>query len=63
VTTVINQSGRHQGKKLRHAEYTESERYPLEIGREFALEIYQESTVVFQVQHASDGLGQRAAKL
>ena len=48
---------------LRHSEYTESERYPLEIGREFAPEIYQVSTVVFEVQQASDGLGHGSAKL
>ena len=41
---------------LRHAEYTESEGCPLEIGRDLAREIYQDSTVVFEVQHTSDGL-------
>jgi len=35
----------------------------LEIGREYAREIYQDSTVLFEVQHASDGLRQGSAKL
>jgi len=63
VTTVINQRGRHRGKKLRHAEYTESEKCTLEIGRVFAREIYAENTVVFEVQKASDGIGQLSAKM
>ena len=63
MTTVINQRGRHPGKKLRHAEYTESDRFPLEIGRDFAREIYQDSTVVYEVQEASDGLRQGFPKL
>ena len=63
MTTVINQRGRHRGKKLCHAEYTESERFPLEIGRDFAREIYEDSTVVFDVQQASDRLRQGSAKL
>ena len=62
MTTVINQK-RHPGKKLSHAEYTESARCPLEIGRDFAREIYQDSTVVFEVQQANGGIGQRSAKL
>ena len=33
--------GKHTGKMLRHAEYTESEGCPLEIGRDLAREIYQ----------------------
>ena len=36
---------------------------PLEIGRDLAREIYQDSTVVFEVQHESDGLWQWSAKL
>ena len=63
MTMVINQRERHPGKKLSHAEYTESGRCPLEIGRNFAREIYQDSTVVFNVQQASDGLRQRSAKM
>ena len=63
MTTVINQRGRHLGKKLRHAEYKESARYPLEIAREFAREIFEEITVVLEVHQASDGFGQRSAKL
>ena len=55
---VKNQRGRHWGKKIRHAVYTDSEICPLGIGREFAREIYEDSTVVFEVQQASDGLGQ-----
>jgi len=62
VTTVINQRGRYRGKKLRHAEYTESESCPLEIGRDFAREIY-DCTVVFEAQQASDRLRQRSGKL
>ena len=38
-------------------------RCPSEIGREFAREIIEDSTVVFKIQKASDGLGQRSAKL
>ena len=63
MTTVINQRGRHRGKKLRHAEYTESGKCALEIGREFAREICEDSTVVFEVQQASDGIRQGSAKL
>jgi hypothetical protein len=54
--TVINQKGRHQGQKLLHAEYTESERCPLEIGRDFVRKIYQDGTVAFEVQQESDRL-------
>ena len=61
MTTVINQRGRHPGKKLRHAEYTESERFPLENGRDFAREIYEDSTVVFEVQQARDSVRQRSS--
>jgi len=63
VTTVINQRGRHPGNNLRHREYTESGSSPLEIGRNLAREIYEDSTVVFEVQQASDGLGHGSAKL
>jgi hypothetical protein len=55
--------GKTSRKILRHAEYTESERCPLEIGHDFAREIYQDSTVVFEAQQASDGLRQGSAKL
>ena len=51
----IKSEGKTSRKMLRHAEYTESERCPLEIGRDFAREIYHDSTVVFEVQHTSDG--------
>ena len=63
MTLVINQRGRHPGKKLRNAEYKESARCPLEIGRDLVREIYQNSTVVFEVQQASDGIRQGSAKL
>ena len=55
--------GKRSMKELRHAEYTESERFPVEIGREFAQEIYVDRTVIFEVQRASDGLRQWSAKL
>ena len=55
--------GRHPGKKLRHANYKESATCPLEIGREISRQIYQDSTVVFEVQQASEGIRQRSAKL
>ena len=61
-----NSEGRHRGKKLRHAEYKESERYPfcvLKIGRDIAPEIYEDCTLVFEVQQASDCLGQWPTKL
>ena len=48
MTTVINQKGRHPGKKLRQAEYKISARFPLEMGRDCARN-YQDSTVVFEV--------------
>jgi len=63
VTTVINQKERHPGEQLRHAEYKESATCTLEIGRDFAREIYQDSTVVFEVQRTSDGLRKGSAKL
>jgi hypothetical protein len=61
--TAINQKGRYPGKMLRHTDYKGSALCSLEIGREFARESYQDSTVVFEVQHASDGLRQWSAKL
>jgi hypothetical protein len=47
-------------KMLRHTEYNESARCPfclLKIGREFVREIYEDCTVVFEVQQASNRLG------
>ena len=60
MSTVINRKGRQQGKKLGHAENTESDKCPLyvlKIGREFAREIYEDCTVIFHAQQASDRLG------
>jgi len=55
--------GKNPGKKLRHVVYKESAISAIGIGRDFAREIYQDSTVVFEVQQANDGVGQRSAKL
>jgi len=63
VTTVINQRGRHRGKTVCHAEYTESGICPLEIGRDIAREIYQDYTFILEIKQVSDRLGQWSAKL
>ena len=56
---VINHRGRHQGKNLRHAAYRESARCKFCVLKSFVnlREKFITTTVIFEVQQASDRSG------